>query len=368
MVARRPGAPLPLTVLTGFLGAGKTSLLNRLLGDPALADTAVLINEFGEIALDHLLVRTIGDNIVVLAGGCLCCTVRGDLVEALEGLLRDLDNDRIGFRRLIIETTGLADPAPVLHTVMLHPYLVMRLRLDGIVTVVDAVNGPDTLDRHPAAVKQIAVADRIVLSKSDLLETPARRAGMPRLLARLRDLNPSAPILDAASNEASAARLLDCGLYDPDRKSPDVRGWLAEEAITAVKHHGPARHDDRIRTFALATEVAIPTSAFDMFLDLLRSLHGPGLLRLKGVVKLAETPDAPLVIHGVQHVLHPPTRLAAWPDADRRSRLVFIVRDIEPRRIHELFDAFFGVAAPDRADRSAVTENPLVPFGGADHR
>jgi G3E family GTPase len=294
--------------------------------------------------------------------------VRGDLVEALEGLLRDLDNGRIGFRRLIIETTGLADPAPVLHTVMLHPYLVMRLRLDGVVTVVDAVSGTDTLDGHPEAVKQIAVADRIVLSKSDIIDTPARRAGMSRLLARLRELNPSAPILDAARNEATAARLLDCGLYDPDRKHPDVKRWLAEEAVAAGEHHGPARHDDRIRTFAVTTEAAIPASAFDMFLDLLRSMHGPDLLRLKGVVKLAETPDAPLVIHGVQHVLHPPTTLAAWPDADRRTRLVFIVRDIDPRRIRELFDAFFGVAAPDRADRAAITENPLVPFAGPDHR
>jgi G3E family GTPase len=368
VAGRRPGAPLPLTVLTGFLGAGKTSLLNRLLDDPALAETAVLINEIGEIALDHLLVRRVGDNIVMLASGCLCCTVRGDLVEALEGLLRDLDNGRVVFRRLMIETTGLADPAPVLHTIMLHPYLVMRLRLDGVVTVVDAVNGPDTLDRHPEAVKQVAVADRIVLSKSDLIDTPERRAASQRLLTRLLDLNPSAPILDVAGDEATAARLLDCGLYDPDRKHPDVRRWLAEEAVAAVERHVPDRHDDRIRTFSVATDAPIPASALEMFLDILRSMHGPDLLRLKGVVKLAETPDAPLVIHGVQHVLHPPTTLPAWPDADQRTRLVFIVRDIDPRRIRELFNAFFGVAAPDRADRSAVTENPLVPFGGADHR
>lgn len=362
--ARRPGPPIPLTVLTGFLGAGKTSLLNRLLDDPALADTAVLINEIGEIGLDHLLVRPVSDNVIMLASGCLCCSVRGDLVDALESLLRDLDNGRMMFRRLMIETTGLADPAPVLHTLMLHPYLVMRVRLDGVVTVVDAVNGFDTLDRHPEAVKQIAVADRIALSKTDLLDTPERQAAMPRLLARLRGLNPAAPFLDVAAHEATGARLLDCGLYDPDQKNPDVKRWLAEEALAT----DTGRHDDRIRTFSVATEAAIPASALDMFLDLLRSMHGPDLLRLKGVVKLAETPDAPLVIHGVQHVLHPPVRLPAWPDDDRRTRLVFIVRDVDPRRIRELFDAFLGVEAPDRADRLAITDNPLVPFGGADHR
>jgi G3E family GTPase len=357
-------------VLTGFLGAGKTTLLNRLLKDPALAETAVIINEFGEIGLDHLLVEHIEDGVMLLATGCLCCTMRGDLVETLEKLLRGLDNGRMKFNRIVIETTGLADPAPVLHTAMVHPYLMLRFRLDGVVTVVDAINGGSTLDHHVEAVKQAAVADRIVLTKTDLADTPQRRDAIATLRARLAALNPAAPVI--AANDATVAQLINCGLYDPERKSPDVKRWLAEEAYAAAHdhhhhHHDVNRHDDRIRAFALASDEAIPYSAFEMFLDLVRSMHGPNLLRVKGIVKLAESPGRPVVIHGVQHVFHPPATLAAWPDDDRRTRLVFIVNGIEERTIRDLFDAFRGVAKPDQADRAALTDNPLTPFGGADH-
>jgi G3E family GTPase len=371
-----PAEPIPLTVLTGFLGAGKTSLLNRLVQDPALAGTAVIINEFGEIGLDHLLVKTIDDNMVLLQSGCLCCTMRGDLVTALENLLRDLDNGRIDFHRVILETTGLADPAPVLQTAMAHPYLVMRYRLDGVITVVDAVNGAATLDAHMESVKQVAVADRIVLTKTDLIDTPERRQGKEQLLARLHALNPAAVILDAAANEATAEKLLACGLFDPDRKIPDVARWLAVEAYADAargdhghhhhRHHDPNRHDERIRAFTLATETPIPAATFEMFIDLVRSLHGPKLLRLKGIVKLAETPDEPLVIHGVQHVMHPPVRLEGWPDGDERTRIVLITRDLEPEAVTRLFDAFVGRSAPDQPDRAALADNPLVPFGGLD--
>jgi G3E family GTPase len=304
---------------------------------------------------------------MLLSTGCLCCTMRGDLIDTLEKLLRGLDNGRMRFNRVIIETTGLADPAPVLHTAMVHPYLLLRFRLDGVVTVVDAVNGAATLDAHIEAAKQVAVADRIVLTKTDLIDSADTRDA---LLARLKSLNPAAPVIEAS--KAGAAQLIDCGLYDPERKIPDVKRWLADEAYAAAHddhhhHHDVNRHDDRIRAFALASEQAIPYSAFEMFLDLIRSMHGPDLLRVKGIVKIAETPEQPVVIHGVQHVFHPPATLAAWPDADHRTRLVFIVNGIEARAIEDLFNAFLGVARSDQPDRAALTGSPLTPFGGADH-
>lgn len=361
-----PADPIPLTVITGFLGAGKTTLLNSLLRDPDLTETAVLVNEVGEIGLDHLFYEVVDGDTMLLAGGCLCCSVRGDLVSALENILRGIDNGKTtAFRRVVIETTGLAEPASVLHAVMAHPYLVQRYRLDGVISVVDAVNGAGTLDRHAEAVKQAAMADRIVLTKTDL----APENEVTRLRARLKTLNPAARVLDAAKGEASATALLNAGLYDAARKIPDVKKWLAEAAVEEAEHahhhhdgdhaHHHSHHDDKIRTFSLVSEQPIAASTLEMFLDLLRAAHGPKLLRLKGIVQLADEPEQPLVLHVVQHIVHPPARLPAWPDEDRRSRLVCITYDLDPAVVRGLFDAFLGVPRTDSPDRAALTDNPL---------
>jgi len=367
---------LPLSIITGFLGAGKTTLLNALLRSPELADTVVIINEFGEIGLDHLLVERAEGDMLVLSSGCLCCSIRGDLITTLEDLLRRRDNGRMPpFGRVLIETTGLADPAPVLHTIMYHPYLMLRFGLDGVVTLVDAVNGAATLDAHAEAVKQVAVADRLVLTKSDLVDTPQQREALGTLLDRLRLLNPAATILDAAKGEATAAALLDAGLYDPSRKIADVGRWLRAEAYAdASREHDHAhghgqhrhdvnRHDAHIRAFCLRSEALIAPAAFEMFLALLRSQHGPRLLRVKGIVALADDPSRPVVIHGVQHLFHPPVRLAAWPDPDHSTRIVFIMRDMPAGFVEELWGAFTG--APDGPDAAALADNPLAPrLGG----
>ena len=353
--------PIPVAILTGFLGAGKTTLLNFLLKDPFLSDAAVIINEFGDVGIDHLLVERADENVIEMASGCLCCTIRGDLIDTIHDLLARRGRGEIkAFNRIVIETTGLADPAPVLHAVMSEPGLLAACRLEGVITVVDAFNGMATLDAHPEAVKQAAVADRIVLTKVDLLTGREGEDTLFAIIGRLRKLNPAARLLTTHRNEATAERLFTMGLFDPKTKTADVQGWLAAEAYEIGEkrgrrqhrhghshehghdhhHDDVSRHDEHIRSFSFSDGRPISPQGLELFMELLKSYHGANMLRMKGIVKMSDDPARPVVLHGVQHVFHPPVRLAAWPDGDERTRLVFIVKDIEKPMIEGLFRAF----------------------------
>jgi G3E family GTPase len=337
--APRP-EPVPVTVLTGFLGSGKTTLLNRLLRHPALVDTAVLINEFGEIGLDHLLVERLDGDTVLLNAGCLCCTVRGDLVRALRDLAVRIEQGH-AIRRVVVETTGLADPAPILQTLMSDPLVLYRYRLDGVVALVDAATGAATLDAQVEAVKQVAVADRLVLTKTDLA-TPEQ---VSALWSRLKALNPGAPLLNALNGDIEPEALLDCGLYDATRKHPDVRRWLDAEAWAqghdhGHHHHDANRHDARIHSFCLTFDEPLPWDGLATWLEVLTMTRGESVLRIKGILNL-EGEDRPVAIHGVQHLFHPPVKLERWPEGDdRRSRLVFILRDLDRATVEKGLLAF----------------------------
>ncbi|NNU50353.1 GTP-binding protein [Rhizobium sp. WYCCWR 11279] len=383
---------IPVTILTGFLGAGKSTLLNRILKDPVMKDAAVIINEFGDVGIDHLLVESSGDSIIELSDGCLCCTVRGELVDTLANLMDAVQTGRVKLvKRVVIETTGLADPAPVMQAIMGNPVIATNFELDGVVTVVDAVNGLQTLDNHEEARKQAAVADRLIVSKKTMAEAT------DGLEKRLRALNPRATMMDADSAEAGSAAVLVNGLYDPATKIADVGRWLQDEDAHEAHHHhdhdgdhnhdhdrdghihhhhdhhhlgeqGHAhqdphdvnRHDASIRSFSIIEEKPIDPMALEMFIDLLRSAHGEKLLRMKAIVSVSDRPDRPLVLHGVQSIFHPPVRLPAWPGEDRRTRMVLITRDLPEAFVKDLFDAFLGKPRVDMPDRAALSDNPLA--------
>jgi G3E family GTPase len=337
---------IPISVLTGFLGSGKTTVLNRLVRDPAMYRALVVINEFGAVGLDHELVaRSTEDLVVEMIGGCLCCTIRGDLLRTLrDAPFRFSRDGKCWFDRLVIETTGLADPAPILHTLMTDHHLQSLYRLDGVITTVDAATGMATLDAQEESVKQAAVADRMLLTKTDI----ATGVDIAALETRLRTLNPAAPIYHVIDGGIEAARLFDAGIYNPATKSNDVQRWLNAEAYEepAGGHHrhghdgGDAhhhdhghrhdvnRHDDRIRAICLTFDAPLKDVAFDRWLGILTTFKGPDVLRIKGIVNI-EGEEKPIVIHGVQHVLYSPVMLDAWPSEDRRTRMIFIVRDMD---------------------------------------
>ena len=320
---------LPVSIVTGFLGSGKTTLIGRVLRDPAFARTAVIVNEFGEIGLDHELIASSDETLLALTTGCLCCAIRSDLVATLLDLRVRRDACEIAFDRVLVETSGLADPAPILHALMTDADVARFCSLDTVVTVVDALHGDGALDRHPEARRQAALADLMVLSKTDIAG-PAMA-----LRARLATLNPGAALLlaqdivpaslfTAADTESRAARL--AGLPATPARSPFQRG----------------QHSDGIETFTLQREPAVPALALTLLLQALAEHCGARLLRLKGLVQVAEMPEQPALVHGVQHVFAPPEFLAAWPSGDRTTRLVFITQGVPahfPARLLEAIEA-----------------------------
>jgi G3E family GTPase len=364
---------IPVSILTGFLGAGKSTLLNKLLKDPVMQDAAIIINEFGDVGIDHLLVETASEGIVELSDGCLCCTVRGDLIDTLAELIDRIQTKRVKpIKRVVIETTGLADPAPVMQSIIGHPVIAQNFELNGLITVVDAVNGLSTLEHHREAVKQVAVADRLLVTKKSL----AAGNDFSMLLEKLALINPLAKIEDGDAPDWKVHDLLENGLYDTASKSLDVARWLGEEDAHGHHHHddhscgphcthdhhdhGHHRHDSAIQSFSIIHDQPISPMAIDMFVDILRSAHAEKILRMKAVVQLSDEPSRPLVLHGVQNIFHRPERLSKWPDgAEQKTRMVLITKDMPEAFVRDLFAAFTGQPRVDQADRSALTDNPL---------
>jgi G3E family GTPase len=341
---------IPITILTGFLGAGKTTLLNSLLKTVELSDSAVLINEFGEVALDHHLVEAAANSTVMLDNGCICCTVRGELSVALLTLFQQRQEETIPyFRRIIIETTGLADPAPVIHELLGHPTILHHYRLAGVVTCVDGIFGAEQLEQQAEALKQAAVADQLLVSKADI----ASPVQLACLTDKLRTLNPAAPIHHLTTGHADPHLILDLLQFDPLSKNLDVQQWLQAESYRQVrvkpgyrlsKNARPVsenvnRHGNNIRAFCCTFDQPLPWDGLITALEMLTMLYGDLLLRTKGIVDI-EGDAKPRVIHGVQRMFFPATTLARWPDAQRKSRLVFIVRDMDPEFIAQTLDHF----------------------------
>ena len=334
-----------LLVVTGFLGAGKTTLINRLLGSPELADTLVIVNEFGEIGLDHLLYEKIADDVVLMASGCLCCSLRGDLIDGLHDIFRRRDAGEVApFSRIILETSGLADPGPILHALIVDPRIANRTRIAGVTTLVDAVSGAATLAAHGEARRQAAFADRLILTKSALVDPEALCA----LTAALRAINSTARIFDLADETFGAGEFLEA--------SP--------EFASAARPTRMAAHGGSARAHAFTTERPIEEASLARFLALLHATLGPRLLRVKGLIATRERPDEPMVVESAQHAFSPPRRLKAWPDGRRETRLVVISQGLDTAEVERLWRALTGRSELDEPDLAALMDNPLAPRSG----
>jgi len=342
---------IPVSVITGFLGSGKTTLLARLMRDPAMGRTAVIINEFGAIALDHDLIETSDESFVRLSNGCLCCNVRSDLTLTLGDLAARRAKGTVPqFERVVIETSGLADPAPILHALMTDRDLIGLYVLDGVIATVDALMGLTTLDSHEESRRQVAVADRIVITKTDL-----DGARTDAIKQQLTIVNPCAQVIEAARGAIAPSALFGFGFYDVAGKHPDVSMWLAHESIAAANGHGHQHRDDII-SFCIVREEPLRAVTLALLLSALAENCGEDLLRMKGIVHVLEQPERPAVIHGVQHVYHAPVWLRRWPSADRRTRMVFIGRNIRESWVRGLIDHLDAEVAAENTRRTLVTE------------
>ena len=333
---------IPVSIVTGFLGSGKPTLVNRLLKRPEMNRVAVIVNELGEIGVDNDLIEFSSEQMMLLNNGCLCCVLRGDLQETLRDLfVKRRNGEIIDYDRVVIETTGLADPAPVMQTLLTDALLRDQYRLDCVVTLVDAVNAPGQLVQFPEPVKQVTLADRLVVTKTDLIAGEKLAA----LNGRLREINPRAPLRIAMNGEIELAFLVDVGLRRTHADLEEVERWLGEGEED--EHGYGHRHDENVQSFALRFEQPLPWPAFTQCMEVLTALRGPDLLRVKGLVNV-EGKSGPMVVQGVQHLFHPPLELAAWPSEDHTTRLVFITRGIPRQVVADLFAAI-GAVTPRAA-------------------